>query len=149
MSEEKSNAEGKKLRRPVDEVRNELLNDSDVKEQAKLLKIPVEEYVDKILDYAVNPSKPPAIMVVPDEALKKQDPKAPTLAEVDNHLQRMVSGEIAIIPGQAQDGFNKGPSPAQYQRALGAEESVPYKVPNNKNVDPDLQVNRPKPKLKP
>jgi hypothetical protein len=147
MSEEKSSAEGKKLRRPVDEVRDELLNDADVKQQAKLLKIPVEEYVDKILDYAVNPSKPPAIMAVPDEALKKQDPKAPTVAEVDTHLQRLVSGEIAVVPGQSSDGFNKGPSPSQYQRTLGAEESVPYKVPP-KNASPELKVDRPKPKVK-
>jgi hypothetical protein len=154
MSEEKSNAEGKKLRRPVDDVREELMKDADVKEQARLLKIPVEQYVEKILDYAVHPEKPPAIMIVPDEALKKEDPSIPTVAEVENHLQKLVKGEIPIIPGKAQDGFSKGPTPSQYQRTLGAEESIPYKVPptsgsTSEELSQELELQRPKPKFKP
>ncbi|WP_395844168.1 hypothetical protein [Cystobacter fuscus] len=154
MSEEKSKPEGKKLRRPIDDVRDELLKDPDVKEQASLLKIPVEQYVEKILDYASHPEKPPAIMIVPDEALKKEDPSIPTVAEVENHLQKMVKGEIPIIPGQTQDGFSKGPTPSQYGRTLGAEESVPYKVPPksdaaSKELSQELELQRPKPKFKP
>ena len=154
MSEEKSKAEGKKLRRPVDDVREELMKDADVKEQARLLKIPVEQYVEKILDYAVHPEKPPAIMIVPDEALKKEDPSIPTVTEVENHLQKLVKGEIPIIPGQAQDGFSKGPTPSQYQKTLGAEESIPYKVPNSagstaEELSQELELQRPKPKFKP
>ncbi|EPX60163.1 hypothetical protein D187_002249 [Cystobacter fuscus DSM 2262] len=154
MSEEKSKPEGKKLRRPIDDVRDELLKDPDVKEQARLLQIPVEQYVEKILDYASHPEKPPAIMIVPDEALKKEDPSIPTVAEVETHLQRMVNGEIPIIPGQSQDGFSKGPTPAQYQRTLGGEDSVPYKVPpktdaSSKELSQELELQRPKPKFKP
>ncbi len=154
MPEEKSKPEGKKLRRPIDDVRDELLKDPDVKEQARLLQIPVEQYVEKILDYASHPEKPPAIMIVPDEALKKEDPSIPTVAEVENHLQKMVNGEIPIIPGQAQDGFSQGPTPAQYQRTLGAEESLPYKVPPksdaaSKELSQELELQRPKPKFKP
>ena len=72
--------------------------------------------------------------------------------EVD--LQRMVKGEIPIIPGQATDGFNKGPTPAQYQRTLGGEDSVPYKVPPksdaaSKELSQELELQRPKPKFKP
>jgi hypothetical protein len=154
MSEEKSKAEGKKLRRPVDDVREELLKDPDVKEQARLLQIPVEQYVEKILDYASHPEKPPAIMIVPDEALKKEDPGIPTVTEVETHLQKMVNGEIPIVPGQATDGFSKGPTPSQYQRTLGAEESIPYKVPPktdaaSKELSQELELQRPKPKFKP
>lgn len=154
MSEDKSKAEGKKLRRPIDDVRDELLKDADVKEQARLLKIPVEQYVEKILDYASHPEKPPAIMIVPDEALKKEDPSIPTVAEVENHLQKMVKGELSIIPGQTQDGFSKGPTPSQYQRTLGAEESIPYKVPAktdaaSKELSQELELQRPKPRFKP
>ncbi|WP_395854112.1 hypothetical protein [Cystobacter fuscus] len=154
MPEEKSKPEGKKLRRPIDDVRDELLKDPDVKEQARLLQIPVEQYVEKILDYASHPEKPPAIMIVPDEALKKEDPSIPTVAEVETHLQRMVNGDIPIIPGQATDGFNKGPTPAQYQRTLGGEDSVPYKVPPksdaaSKELSQELELQRPKPKFKP
>ena len=154
MSEEKSKPEGKKLRRPIDDGRDELLKDPDVKEQARLLQIPVEQYVEKILDYASHPEKPPAIMIVPDEALKKEDPSIPTVAEVETHLQRMVNGEIPIIPGQSQDGFSKGPTPAQYQRTLGGEDSVPYKVPpktdaSSKELSQELELQRPKPKFKP
>ncbi|OJH36127.1 hypothetical protein [Cystobacter ferrugineus] len=154
MSDEKSKAEGKKLRRPIDDVREELLKDADVKEQARLLQIPVEQYVEKILDYASHPEKPPAIMIVPDEALKKEDPSIPTVTEVENHLQKLAKGEIPIVPGQAQDGFTKGPTPAQYQRTLGSEESIPYKVPPksdaaSKELSQELELQRPKPKFKP
>jgi hypothetical protein len=66
----------------------------------------------------------------------------------------MVKGEIPIIPGQAQDGFSQGPTPSQYQRTLGAEESLPYKVPAktddaSKELSQELELQRPKPKFKP
>lgn len=147
MSEEKKPE--KKLRRPVDEVRNELLNDPDVKEQARLLQLPVEQYVDKILDYATHPEKPPAIMIVPDEHLKKEDPSIPTVAEVETHLQRMVNGEIPIVPGMTTDGFSKGPTPAQYGRALGAEDSVKYKQHDKSESSQEMEASIPKPKFKP
>ncbi|WP_239576988.1 hypothetical protein [Archangium primigenium] len=124
MSDAPSPSEGKKLRRPVEEVRAELLADADVKEQARLLKLPVEKYVEKILDYALHPEKPPAIMIVPDEALKQQDPQAPTVAEIETYLQKVVSGEVVVNPAHQPDGFHAKEPADRYGAALGSADDL-------------------------
>ncbi len=111
----------KKLRRPVEEVRAELLADADVKEQARLLKLPVEAYVEKILDYALNPEKPPQIQIVPDEELKAQDPNVPTVSEIQDHLQGIMDGRIVISRAHQRDGFNDRDDDARYKVALGSD----------------------------
>ena len=123
MTDANSPAEGKKLRRPVEEVRAELLADADVIEQARLLQLPVEQYVEKILDYAVHPEKPPAILIVPDEALKQQDPSAPTVAEIEDYLKKVVSGEVTVSPAHQRDGFNTDEK-SDYGSALGSAEAL-------------------------
>jgi len=115
--------DGKKLRRPVEEVRAELLANPDVKEQAKLLQIPVADYVEKILDYAQHPQKPAQIAIVPDENLKEYDPSIPTVAEMKGYLEKVVSGEIVISPAHLPDGFNPGNDAPKYQAALGTQDS--------------------------
>ncbi|WP_426752967.1 hypothetical protein [Myxococcus sp. Y35] len=111
----------KKLRRPVEEVRAELLANADVKEQARLLKLPVEEYVEKILDYALNPEKPPQIQIVPDEELKAKDPNAPTVAEIQDHLEAIVDGRVVISRAHQRDGFNDRDADARYKEALASD----------------------------
>ncbi|CAM3664865.1 hypothetical protein G4177_17925 [Corallococcus sp. ZKHCc1 1396] len=109
-----------RLKRPVEVVRAELLADADVKQQAELLKLPVEAYVEKILDYAIHPDKPPQLQIVPDEELKARDPKIATVAEIETHLQKIIDGEIVISPAQQRDGFSSDKSHDQrYSAALG------------------------------
>ena len=109
-----------RLKRPVEVVRAELLADEDVKQQAEMLKIPVEAYVEKILDYAIHPDKPPQLQIVPDEELKARDPKIATVAEIETHLQKIIDGEIVISPAQQRDGFSSDKSHDQrYSAALG------------------------------
>jgi hypothetical protein len=124
MSEGTPKPEGKKLKRPVEEVRKELLADPDVKEQARLLQLPVEQYVEKILDYAIHPEKPPQIQIVPDEALKAQDPSIPTVEEIQTHLEKIVSGEISISPAHMPDGYSKDRTHQKYPSALGTAASA-------------------------
>lgn len=116
--------DGRKLRRPVEEVRAELLASPDVKEQAKLLQIPVADYVEKILDYALHPQKPAQIAIVPDENLKQYDPSIPTVAEMKGYLEKVVSGEIVISPAHLPDGFTPPNDAQKYQAALGTQESL-------------------------
>ncbi|MFP2931147.1 hypothetical protein ACLESO_39325 [Pyxidicoccus sp. 3LG] len=111
----------KKLKRPVEEVRAELLADKDVKEQARLMKIDVEAYVEKILDYALHPEKPPQLTITPDAELKAQDPSVPTVKEIENHLQKIKNGEVMINRAQQVDGFNKADSDARYKAALASD----------------------------
>ncbi len=121
----------KKLRRPVEEVRAELLADADVKEQARLLKVPLADYVEKIIDYALNPDKPPQIQIVPDEELKAKDPNTPTIAEIEEHLQGIVDGRIVISRAQQRDGFSDSDSDARYKTALGSD-AVPTGAPESR-----------------
>ncbi|NBD09066.1 MULTISPECIES: hypothetical protein [Corallococcus] len=110
-----------RLKRPVEVVRAELLADTDVQQQAEMLKIPVAQYVEKILDYAIHPDKPPQLEIIPDEELKARDPKIATVAEIETHLQKIIDGEIAISPAQQRDGFSSDKSHEQrYSAALGA-----------------------------
>ncbi|WAM23537.1 MULTISPECIES: hypothetical protein [Myxococcus] len=111
----------KKLKRPVEEVRAELLADADVKEQARLLKVPVEEYVEKIIDYALNPEKPPQIEIVPDEELKAKDPNVPTIEELQGHLQDIVDGRVVISRAHQRDGFSDQDADARYKSALASD----------------------------
>ncbi len=116
--------DGKKLRRPVEAVRAELLADPDVREQAHILKLPVEQYVEKILDYALHPQKPAQLKIIPDEELKARDPNIPTVADLQDHLQKIVDGEIVISPAHQRDGFKQDDSQQQYEAALGAQDSL-------------------------
>jgi hypothetical protein len=113
--------EPKKLKKPVEELRAELLADKDVQEQAQLMKIDVEKYVEKILDYAQNPEKPAQLVITPDEELKARDPNIPTVEELQTHLQKIVDGEIMISRAQQRDGFNKEDADARYKAALASD----------------------------
>ncbi|QAT87299.1 hypothetical protein EJ065_5767 [Corallococcus coralloides] len=110
-----------RLKRPVEVVRAELLADADVKQQAEMLKIPVAQYVEKILDYAIHPDKPPQLEIIPDEELKARDPKIATVEEIGTHLQKIIDGEVVISPAQQRDGFSSDKSHEQrYSAALGS-----------------------------
>ncbi|RYZ35643.1 MAG: hypothetical protein EOO71_34710 [Myxococcaceae bacterium] len=108
-----------RLKRPVEVVRAELLADADVKQQAEMLKLPVEAYVEKILDYAIHPDKPPQLQIIPDEELKARDPKIATVEEIGTHLQKIIDGEIVISPAHQRDGFSSDNSDQRYSAALG------------------------------
>ncbi|MFY2563310.1 hypothetical protein ACN469_37280 [Corallococcus terminator] len=114
--------ETRKLKRPVEEIRAELLVDADVKEQARLLQIPVEAYVEKILDYAQHPQKQMPLEITLDGDLKAKDPKAATVAEIQDHLDKLISGEVILSRAQQRDGFSAGKGDERYKAALASDE---------------------------
>jgi hypothetical protein len=130
--------------RPIEEIRAEIMKDPDVREQARIMDIPLEKYVDKIIDYARNPHKPAQVVVKPDAVLKKEDPAIPTTEEIKTHLEKLASGEISISPAHKRDGFEKTHrDQGRYEEATGtakarkdAPESAPpaqdtpYKLPD-------------------
>jgi hypothetical protein len=128
--------DGKKLKRPVEEVRAELMADPDVKEQARLVKLPLEQYVEKIIDYALHPQKPAQLQIVPDEELKARDPSIPTVGELQTYLEKINSGEISISPAHQKDGFSQD-GQKEYASALG---SLPPKGPPQASSTPSAQA---------
>lgn len=131
--------------RPIEEIRAELLKDHDVREQARMLQIDVEKYVEKIIDYALNPQKPAQVVIKPDAVLKKEDPTIPTTEEIKTHLEKLASGEVSVSPAHKRDGFEKTHrDQGHYEQATGAakapkdapesappaQEETPYKLPD-------------------
>ncbi|AGC46296.1 hypothetical protein MYSTI_05008 [Myxococcus stipitatus DSM 14675] len=114
-------AEPKKLRRPVAELRAELLENPDVKEQARLLKVDVAAYVEKILDYAQHPDKPAQLTITPDEELKAAYPDAPTVDEIANHIEKLRTGEVAISRAHQRDGFSSAEGDERFKSALATD----------------------------
>lgn len=114
------------LKVPVEQLRAKLMADPEVSKQAALLKLPIEQYVEKIIDYARHPSKPPQLVLTPDEELKARDPKIPTQEEIGDYLQKVKSGEIAISPAHQRDGFknNEAGAPTNFEKALGSADSL-------------------------
>ncbi|MBZ4417825.1 hypothetical protein [Myxococcus sp. RHSTA-1-4] len=112
----------RKLKKPVEEIRAELMADPDVKEQARMLKIDVEAYVAKIIDYAQYPEKPAQLKITPDEELKARDPSVPTVEELQGYLQKVVDGEVMLNRAQQLDGFNKEDPDARFKSALASDQ---------------------------
>jgi len=96
-----------KLKRPIAELRAELLADKDTRHLAEVFGMKVEDYVEKVLDYAQNPDKQPMLNVVTDElAVKAANPDVMTTAETVRELEKLISGETTLdIPGEFSDGF--------------------------------------------
>lgn len=97
----------KKLKRPVEEVRAELLADPHTKDIAKTLGIPLEEYVEKVLDYAQHPEKQPQFNVLPDEVIKAQG--GATTADVKQWFENVAAGKIDLRDPRDKDGFEAKP----------------------------------------
>ncbi len=133
--------------RPIEEIRAEIMKDPDVREQARIMDIPLEKYVDKIIDYARNPQKQAQVVITPDAVLKKEDPTIPTTEEIKTQLEKIASGEIAISPAHKKDGFEKKErtrDQGRYEEATGTgkarkeasetapstPEDTPYKLPD-------------------
>lgn len=94
------------LKRPVEEVRKELLEDPRIADIAKQLNIEVAAYVEKILDYAQHPDKQPVLNLLPDDVVKAQG--GHTMADVKQWFEKVDRGEIDLVPAHLKDGFDDG-----------------------------------------
>jgi hypothetical protein len=123
--------------RPIEEIRAEIMNDPDVREQARIMDIPLEKYVDKIIDYARNPQKQAQVVIKPDAVLKKEDPTIPTTEEIKTHLEKIASGEIAISPAHKKDGFEKKTrDQGRYEEATGKAAKTRKDAPESAPAEP-------------
>jgi hypothetical protein len=93
----------KKLRRPIEEVRKELLSDPTTQHIASTLKMTVQDYVEKVLDYATHPEKLPQLQILPDEQVRAAG--GSTVAEVKAWLEKAARGEIDLRPAREKDAF--------------------------------------------
>ena len=96
----------KKLKRPVEEIRAELLVDPATQGIASKLGIPVEQYVEKVLDYAQNPEKQPQLNLLPDGVVKSEG--GATTAEVKKWFEDVVANKIDLREEHEKDVFEEG-----------------------------------------
>ena len=96
--------EPKRLKKPIPELRADLLADPRTRDMAERLGMTLEAYVEKVLDFAQHPDKVPLMNVIPDTEVKAQG--GATQAEVKGWFEGVLEGKIRL-PGDLRptDGF--------------------------------------------
>lgn len=115
-------SEQKRLKKPVEKVRAELLADPDTKRIAKSVGMELEAYVELVLDYAQNPDKQPVLQVASDEELRAAGYEPHTTEEVANFFLAGARGELGIGgPDFSKSGFDSANSSAGRPSLQGTE----------------------------
>jgi hypothetical protein len=109
-----------RLKRPVEQVRAELLSDPETKRIAKAVGMELEAYVNLVLDYAQNPDKEPILEVAPDEELRAAGYNPPSAEDVANFFIAGAKGEIDL--GEKGPDFSK--SEFESSAAAGGKPSI-------------------------
>lgn len=81
----------------LDIIRRDLLVDTKTKELAAILKIPIEQYADKVIDYLKNPRSAPVWKSIPDAQLRKLGFKVPTVKQVEKRLVDAAKAALKIL----------------------------------------------------
>jgi hypothetical protein len=101
-----------RLKKPVEQVRAELLADPDTKRIADSVNMELKAYVELVLDYAQNPDKQPVLSIASDEDLRAAGYEAPTPEDVGNFFIAGAKGELGIAGTQfTKSGFDSAPAP--------------------------------------
>lgn len=111
-----------KLKKPIEKIRAELLEDADTKRIARAMGVEVEAYVEMVLDYLQNPEKEPVLKVASDEELRAAGYEPPTTEEIGNFFLAGARGELGLGgPDRSKSGFDAGPSTAGKPSLQGTE----------------------------
>jgi hypothetical protein len=99
----------KKLTKPVEAFRKDMLQNPDVQSTAASLGIPLEDFVADIVKYAQNPDLDVELTITPDETLRELGYDAPTLEEAAFWVKEAVSNDPLIRNARSdyQEGDDK------------------------------------------
>ncbi|PTL79618.1 hypothetical protein [Vitiosangium sp. GDMCC 1.1324] len=115
-------SEQKRLKKPVEKLRAELLEDSDTKRIAKAVGMELEAYVELVLDYVQNPDKQPVLQVASDEELRAAGYEPPSAEDVGNFFLAGARGELGIGgPDFSKSGFEGAKASAGKPSLQGTE----------------------------
>jgi DNA-directed RNA polymerase specialized sigma subunit len=102
----------KKINKPIPELRQELLADNDTQRIAKALKMPIEEYVELVLDYVQNPEKDPEVYVPSEDQLREMGVEPVSMEYVEEGLTKILDEVTADFKRNADvadlSGSDKG-----------------------------------------
>lgn len=95
----------RKLKKPIPELRADLLADPRTRDMAERLGMTLEAYVEKVLDFAQHPEKVPQMNLIPEAEVKAQG--GATVEEVKTWMKDVTDGKIKISGGEGapKDGF--------------------------------------------
>jgi hypothetical protein len=97
--------EPKRLKKPVPELRADLLADPRTKDMAARLGMTLEAYVEKVLDFAQHPEKVPVLNVAPDAQVKAEG--GATTEEVKAWFQEELDAQVSSAEkSRVKDGFD-------------------------------------------
>lgn len=96
------------LKRPIEEVRAELLKDKETARIAKTVGMELEEYVELVLKYAQDKDKGPVVKVVEDEELKAAGFKTMSNDEAAKLLIKVAKGELGVNEEFDKSEFTPG-----------------------------------------
>jgi hypothetical protein len=118
----------RRLTRPVETVRAELLADPDTQRIAKAVGMELSAYVELVLDYALNPDKQPVLQVATDEDLREAGYNPPSAEDVAQFFISASQGELGLgAPASYRTGFENG-SGAAPTSLRGDENQEPVSV---------------------
>lgn len=110
---------------PLDIARKNLREDPHTQEIAKALGVELDDYIEKVLDYAQHPNKEPELELLDDEAAAELGPDAASVAEVEAWMEKVASGEIDLddrVKVADSDGFSMDAEPSEAaRRDVGVE----------------------------
>ncbi|MBX7114099.1 MAG: hypothetical protein K1X64_07165 [Myxococcaceae bacterium] len=81
----------------LDIIRRDLLVDAKTKELAAILKIPVEQYADKVIDYLKNPRSAPVWRSIPDAQLRRLGFTVPTVKQIEKRLIDATKAALKVL----------------------------------------------------
>src|SRR5437879_6176664 len=131
-------------------VRKKILADPNTAKIADTLQIPLEDYVDQVVEYVLNPKKDPDLVVIKDDDLKKLGLFAPNPREManylDDHLEAAEVSEVtdftpAKKPKVTLSGANEMPAVQAPTHGKSGQQKAAAK-PENKALKDAVKKNR-------
>ena len=132
MSENERN-----LGMPLAIARKNLREDPHTEAIAKELGVDIETYIDKVLEYALNPDQEPELEVLDEDAIPELDPTAATMNEVMAWLEGVESGEISLedrVQIAESDDFSTDADRSELLKAQTGAETSPRRAPTLNDI---------------
>jgi hypothetical protein len=110
----------KKIPREPAAIRRALLEDPNTAAIAEKLGVPLEEYLQQVIHFAMNPDVEPTLYIVPDKDLRAMglEPPDPT------KMGRFLTESVAVLKAADSTGFTRAAAAAA-KVSLGESGSTP------------------------
>lgn len=128
MSQETAGTEKKRaLKRPIEEIRAELMKDPDTARIAKAVSMELGAYVEKVLDYLQHPDKKPVFEVADEDDMRATGYNPMTEQDVHDVFASIVNGDLDPANKFQKSGFedSEGRKPAVASPTPGSVPSGP------------------------